>query len=128
MNFINGKIVQTDGLKFVEDSGGLTLNVNAEYQPRLVKFKDKPIILGIRPEDIHEFDVSKADVAQKFSARIEVVEPMGNEIFIYFNVSDVQIVGRLPSFVNAKIGEPLDLFFDTNKLHFFDFETEMAIQ
>ena len=127
MNFINGKIVEADDFKFVETSGGLELNVNMEYHPQLEKFIDKSIILGIRPEDIHEFDVSKADVVQKFSAKIEVVEPMGNEIFIYFNVTDVQVVGRLPSFVNAKMGEPIDLFFDIDKLHFFDVETEMAI-
>ena len=128
MNFMNGKIVQEDGLKFVETEGVLKLNINPEYQSQLEKYKDKPIIMGIRPEDIHEFDTSKVDAAQKFTARIEVVEPMGNEIFIYFNFSDVQMVGRLPSFVNAKMGEPLDLFFDINKLHFFDVETEMAIR
>ena len=37
MNFINGKIVQADGLKFVETSGELKLKVNLEYQSRLEK-------------------------------------------------------------------------------------------
>jgi len=128
MNFINGKIVQEDVLKFIENEGVLKLNINPEYKPQLENLKDKPVILGIRPEDIHEFEASKVDAVQKFGARIEVVEPMGNEIFIYFNVSDIQMVGRLPSFVNAKIGEPLDLSFDIHKLHFFDVETEMAIR
>jgi len=128
MNFINGKIVQEDVLKFVDSEGVLEINISQEYKPLLENRKDKPVILGIRPEDIHEFDSSKMDVAQKFSSRIEVVEPMGNEIFIYFDISDGQIVGRLPSFVNAKMGEPMDLFFDNKKLHFFDVETEMVIR
>ena len=127
MNFINGKIVQEGGLKFVENGCVLKLNINSKFKARLEKFKDKPVILGIRPEDIHEFDASKVDASQKFIANIEVGEPMGNEIFIYFNIGDTQIVGRLPSFVNAKRGDLLDLFFDINKLHFFDVETEMVI-
>jgi multiple sugar transport system ATP-binding protein len=128
MNFTNGKIIHEDGLKFVDDGGVVKLNINPEYTQRLEKYKGKPVILGIRPEDIHEFDAAKGDSAEKFTTMIEVVEPMGNEIFIYFNVDNVQVVGRLPSFVNAKMGEPLDLSFDTNKLHFFDIETEMVIR
>jgi multiple sugar transport system ATP-binding protein len=127
MNFMNGKIIQEGGLKFVENGGVLKLNINAEYQPRLEKYKDKSVILGIRPEDIHEFDASKVDATQKFGARIEVVEPMGNEIFIYFNIGAAQIVGRVPSFVKTKMGEPLDVYFDINKLHFFNVETETVI-
>ena len=127
MNFLYGKIIQENGLKFVENGSALKLYINPEYTPRLEKYKDKPVILGIRPEDIHVFDASKVDSSQKFIANIEVGEPMGNEIFIYFNIGDTQIVGRLPSFVNVKRGDLLDLFFDISKLHFFDVETEMAI-
>lgn len=127
MNFTDGKIVEEDGLKFVDDSGTLQLDINPEYSSRLEKYIDKPIILGIRPEDIHEYDVKKAESSHKFAAKIEVVEPMGNEIFIYFNIGKVQMVGRLPSFVTAKMGEPLDISFDINKLHFFDIDTEMVI-
>jgi multiple sugar transport system ATP-binding protein len=127
MNFASGKIVQDAGLKFVDDGGVLKLDIKAKYVPRLEKFKDKAIILGIRPEDIHDVDPAKINSAANFSAIIEVVEPMGNEIFIYFNVDDVQMVGRLPSYLHAKMGEPLDLYFDNSKLHFFDADTEMVI-
>ena len=123
MNFINGKIVMKDGLKFVDDGSVLQLDIKSENLSRLEKYKDKPIIMGIRPEDIHE-----AETISDFEAKIEVVEPMGNEIFFYFSIGKVQVVARLPSFVDAKMGETLNVSFDINKLHFFDVETEMAIK
>lgn len=128
MNFINGKIVQEDGLKFIEDENRLKVAIGTEKDHHLEKYMDKPITLGIRPEDIHEYDPSKHDDAQKVSVKVEVVEPMGNEIFIYFEIGDTQIVGRLPSSANAKMGVQKDLFFDAEKLHFFDVETEEAIR
>ena len=128
MNFVDGKIIQEEGLKFIDNEGLLKLNINEEHKSSLEKYINKPIIMGIRPEDIHEFDIAKVDADQKFTARIEVVEPMGNELFIYFNIDEVQMVGRLPSYINAEMGKPLDLTFDINKLHFFDIETELAIR
>lgn len=128
MNFINGKIIQEAGLVFVDNGSAIKLNINKEYKLPLQEYLGKPIIMGIRPEDIHEFDLAKVDAGQKITAMIEVVEPMGNELFVYFNIDEEQMVGRLPSFINAEMGKALDLTFDANKLHFFDIETELAIR
>jgi len=52
---------------------------------------------------------------------------VGNEIFIYFNIGETQIVGRIPSFVNVQTGKSLNIAFNNDKLHFFDAETELSI-
>ena len=52
----------------------------------------KKIVLGIRPEDIVEAVHGGATV----DCRVEVVEPMGNEIFVYLKAGADSFVARMP--------------------------------
>ena len=54
---------------------------------------------------------------------IEVVEPMGNEVFAYFTIEDSPFVGRFNTLFNSKPGTTIEVSFDRSKLLFFDSET-----
>jgi multiple sugar transport system ATP-binding protein len=58
---------------------------------------------------------------------LEVVEPMGNEIFLYFPIDGVQFTARIPAREKPQPGTKRLLYFDTDKLHFFDTESELSI-
>ena len=110
-------------------SGSLSFKLNGNYSGSLKNYLNKEIVLGIRPEDIYDStSVSSKPEFAKIKASLEVVEPMGNEIFLYFLVDNEQFVARIPS---AGIHEPkkeVELLLNTNKLHFFDVQTELAVR
>jgi len=52
---------------------------------------------------------------------------MGNEIFLYFQIDGIQFTARIPARENPEPGTKRTLYFDSEKLHFFDTDTESAI-
>lgn len=126
MNFVEGRIIESQGLRFKSNNNDLELDIEVKRQ-QLRDYIDKQVILGLRAKDIHDFQSWEKAKKPHFDPEIEVVEPVGNEIFIYFDIDGIQIVGRLPSDIKVTIGQNLSLAFDIEKLHFFDTDTEKAI-
>lgn len=124
MNFIEGKIIESEGLIFNSLKGGLKFELSSNFD-NLRKYKDKKVIAGIRPED---FQVQfSGNQKQSIQVNIEVVEPMGNESFVYFLIDDIQFVARIPSHIIIKPNQTFTFSFDSSKIHFFDGETEQRI-
>jgi multiple sugar transport system ATP-binding protein len=129
MNFIEGTATHTDGLTFRSKAGGFSLKLNGVYNERLKNYIDKNIWLGIRPEDIYDAaTTAPRNSFEKIESKLEVVEPMGNEIFLYFLTDGNQMVARIPAREKPEAGSSRPLFFDTEKLHFFDASTEEVIK
>jgi multiple sugar transport system ATP-binding protein len=135
MNFFKGTIGQRqDGLWFVEQttSGngqkGFAVRVNDEMAKKLAAYAAKTVVFGSRPEDINDkHHASFADPDQFASATVEVVEPMGAEIYLYLNSGSHSFVARVNPHEKADVGQKLDMAFDMRKCHFFDSQTEQAI-
>ena len=69
--------------------------VNPE-DDRYKSFIGKEVILGIRPEDIHDPEtMSRGVEAVEIEARVEVVEPMGNEVFLYLTTGKSSFGARV---------------------------------
>jgi len=129
MNFVEGKIFSDNGINFKSTVNGLTLKLNGQYENKLKSFDNKNVWLGIRPEDIYDSSVSAPNGSHiLINVPLEVVEPMGNEIFLYFLIDNAQFVARVPAREMPKAGQMRALTFDTNKLHFFDPQTEKVIK
>ena len=129
MNFIEGKIIFENGISFKSNGGELLLNLSGKYEERLKTFQNKNVWLGIRPEDI--YDAASTVSLQNYGSltvQLDVVEPMGNEIFLYFIIDKNQFVARIPVREMPVAGQTKNLKFDIDKLHFFDSETELAIR
>nr|WP_309098956.1 sn-glycerol-3-phosphate ABC transporter ATP-binding protein UgpC [Fredinandcohnia onubensis] len=92
-------------------------------------YVNKDIILGIRPEDIHDEPVFiESSQGSKINALIEVSELTGAETMLYSQLGNTDFVARVDSRTQAKPGETIELAFDMNKSHFFDAETEKRIR
>ncbi|MFZ3589832.1 ABC transporter ATP-binding protein [Bacillus sp. DJP31] len=92
-------------------------------------YVNKEVILGIRPEDIHDepvFIESSKDT--KIQAEIEVSELMGAETMLYSKVAGQDFIARVDSRTDIKPSQKIDLALDMNKCHFFDKETELRIK
>jgi multiple sugar transport system ATP-binding protein len=129
MNFFDGRIEADDGLAFIETGGGLRLSLPEQFGQRLAAYHERDITLGIRPE--HIFDVrhcEAAEVKARAKAKIEVVEPMGNEIYVYFSTkAGTMYVSRITATEEPEAGKEMELVFDTAKVHLFDAVTEKVL-
>lgn len=126
MNFLNGEIKQ-DGNFYAEH---LKLKVP---EPKLKVLKDKdfierPIILGIRPEDLHDELVALETYANsKAKMLVDVSELLGAETNIHISLGNTNIIAKVDARSDIHIGDTLELAFNMNKCHFFDPESELRI-
>ena len=128
MNFIHGEIVGDTSVHFKKQENGLDIELNGDHKATLAGYRGKEVILGIRPEDLYVFDspyVPKSVV--EVDLVLDVLEPMGNEIFVYARSGEEGIVARVAPQALPNPGETIRLAMDLTKLHFFDVETEQAI-
>ena len=123
INFVEGQIKNDERLKF--ESKELTINLPDTLKSKLNNYINKEVILGLRPEDI--LYQKPAQNLPGFKAKVEVIEPMGNETIAYFKIAEQMITARFHSQFVAKIGDTLDFYIDTDKIHFFDKQTEKRI-
>lgn len=128
MNFLEGKITSENGLSFKSAKNGINIKISSKYADKLKAYVDKEVTLGVRPEDIYDANSTTAnDTFYKFESKLELVEPMGNEIFFYFKIDDVQLIARVPAREKPEVFSKRSLLIDTEKLHFFDKSTEQSI-
>ncbi len=128
MNFFNGTLSKGKKLVFAEQARGISAGIAPKDQKRLAKYAGKEIVLGLRPEHIYERPPNGGATARA-KVHVSVVEPMGNEYYVYFNTSGVsnQYVARIASAEKPKVGKSMELVFDMARAHFFDTETEKVI-
>ncbi|WP_160724599.1 ABC transporter ATP-binding protein [Bacillus sp. USDA818B3_A] len=126
MNFFNGKL--QDG-KFVIGTTSITVPEGKMKTLREQGYVGKEIILGVRPEDIHDEPVFiEASAGTKIKANIDVAELTGAELMVYSSLGGQDFVARLDSRADVHPGDAVDLAFDLNKAHFFDVDTESRIR
>ena len=105
------------------------------------------VIVGVRPESFQDASLVSDDVRERgvaFKARIDLVESLGAEEYVYFEVEgthveseelgelaadsgatdlptsgESQVVARLDPESSVRRGQEVDLWVDTTKLHFF---------
>jgi multiple sugar transport system ATP-binding protein len=126
MNFVTGKIFQNHGLFF--DDGRFKFRVPKKFENNLEKLKEREVVFGIRPEDFYLADdaANLTEIAE-LTATVEVVEPMGNEIYLYLNTGTNSLVARVNARSEPPIGSQLKLVLDMSKAHFFDSQSEGSL-
>jgi len=130
MNFLDGSIEKGKGLCFVENEGGVRLPVQKKDEARLKQYVGYKMLLGIRPENIQMGGAGRSVGSKtKVKVAVELVEPMGNEIYLYFTTrkDGSQFVARVSSDKKPTVGRPLDLLFDMTQVHYFDHQSERTI-
>ncbi len=127
MNFLKGVIAADNGDYFFQDRG-IKLRILPQFYAKLAPFKNQPLTMGIRPEDIYD-KIFAQDARPEFTitATVDVVEPMGSEIFLYLNSGANNFVVRVSNQDTAAMNQDLQVVFDMSKAHFFDPQTGNAI-
>jgi multiple sugar transport system ATP-binding protein len=127
MNFIEGELARANGgLEF--RGAELTAALSEAASRALTEHAGRGIVLGIRPEDIYEStDADKLQVSASIQAHLDVVEPMGNEIFLYFDLDGRNTVARIDVRVPPRVNTDVDLVLDMESAHFFEKETGRSL-
>lgn len=126
MNFLTGKI---EDKYFVMDDVKILIPEGKLKPLRDQGYVGKEIVLGIRPEDIHDEPLFiESSPETKITASIEVAELMGSETILYTKVNDQDFVAKVDSRTDVTSGESIDLAFNLNKAHFFDAESEERVR
>ncbi|NID16205.1 ABC transporter ATP-binding protein [Luteibacter yeojuensis] len=123
MNLFRGTLRRADGLRLEMKDGAIALGADA---PGLAAYLDKPVVVGIRPEDLLTVD-DHAGLAERLRAHVEVVEPVGNEVFLNMRRGDAEWVARVPPHSTIQPDSEVALGFRPERLHFFDPENTARI-
>ncbi len=81
------------------------------------------VLLGVRPEHLSLSVAGEGDL----SATVEVVEPMGDESFVYCRREDGLWVVKTRGVVPPRPGDAVHLTVDRSRLHVFDAATEARL-
>jgi multiple sugar transport system ATP-binding protein len=95
----------------------------------LKTYAGREVTLGVRPEDLYDrlFYNYKVQDGQTIKAVVDVVEPMGSEIYLYLKAGQADLVVRVPAYVKAEPHRPMELVVNLERLHVFDKETGRAL-
>ncbi len=122
MNFIQGTLRREgDRLRFIEDGQAgfaplLSVHIPDHFRERLAPFADGPLVMGVRPQQLHESDKPDA-----FRLRVHVVEPLGDAMDVQGQTSGGRtLVARVSSNSHLKPGDVAPFDADTNRCHFFE--------
>ena len=113
MNLLQGTLSQADGLSLDLGDGTRLPLGGAHVDPRWL---DGQVTVGIRPEHLQPAVAGPGS----FEAVVEVVEPVGNEVFLNLRAGAHPLVARLSPRTLPQPGERLAMGVDASALHFFD--------
>ena len=127
MNFLEASVVEADGGVFL-DFGGFRLRVPADLAAVARQHVGETVVFGIRPEDLHDRNFAKLmQPDATVTARVEVREAMGSDLFLYATVGGLTIHARVNPATKVEVGQAFDVHFDLTKMHLFDRSTGLAI-
>jgi multiple sugar transport system ATP-binding protein len=156
MNFLDGTIQRSNGdISVVLGDQRLALDASVLRQrPLLGQYDDKEVIVGIRPESIHDGALIPAKPADDvLHGTVELREALGPELFIHFTAPQLQatdttsiadlprdtstlgmngdsgalLVARFDARSQVHEGGAVDAVVDTTSFHFFDPKTGVGI-
>ncbi|MCC7206608.1 MAG: sn-glycerol-3-phosphate ABC transporter ATP-binding protein UgpC [Anaerolineae bacterium] len=129
MNFFeNARLVEQDG-KMMVDTGVFRILVAPSRYDIYRPYLGQEVILGIRPENIHDAHFTPPAIQPSpLAANVDVVEQMGHEKIVYLEEGGKNFVARLDPRTDAVVGQRIDVVVDVNSMHLFDKKTEKALQ
>jgi multiple sugar transport system ATP-binding protein len=158
MNIVGVDLERENGSLFAR-FGEHRVRLDDEFlssRPALARFENKPLILGIRPEDLEDAALATdAPADRRIAANVDIREDMGSDVYVHFGAggrpvrgedvaaaigeeaieaTEQQTKGKGSLFVarvgrqsTAREGDRVELLVTTNRLHFFDPATGRGI-
>ena len=133
MNFIDAVLREEYGQYVVEfgSNRGQIYQIivpESKVNGNLASYVNKEIILGVRPEAIHDEEMYLSNATTGvIDANVEITEMMGAETYLYLVCEGIPLTARVSPRSTARPGDDIKVAIDPNRIHIFDKETEKAI-
>ena len=129
MNFLDAVISEKGG-NLIAKVGEHELVIPAAKAKALKDggYVGKTVVLGIRPEDIHDSQMFiEASPSAPMTSVVKVYELLGAEVFLYFDYEGSSMTARVDPRTTARTGDIVKFALDAEKIHIFDKETQVTI-
>ena len=129
MNFINGTLVKKgEDVYFEFENNMIKVPAEKANNPALKDYIGQEVVVGIRPESIHDQPAQLAALEDStIDAYVDVTELMGAEIYLYLTVGETNLTARVSARSTSRAGDTIKIAFDTARMHIFDKDTEKCI-
>ena len=128
MNLFDAQLLEREGDMYVK-APAFELKLPDRIAERFRRYRDLPVIFGLRPENIHDPHYAAPNISPaSVTAQVSVTEMMGNEVIVYLEgPNGSEYVARLDPRTEIKVGQSVTLWFDMESLHLFDRDLKTAI-
>ncbi|MAU09712.1 MAG: glycerol-3-phosphate ABC transporter ATP-binding protein [Anaerolineaceae bacterium] len=128
MNFFDAKLLPGEGDAIIVDTGVFQLNVPPSRAEPYRGYVGKEVILGVRPEDIHDINYQPPGITPaNIEANVEVIEQMGHEMIMYLEEGGKNFIARTDPRTTAVVGGRLGVVLNLDNMHVFDRDTELSL-
>jgi multiple sugar transport system ATP-binding protein len=122
INFVKARVDAGDAR--VIDAGGTRFTLSAALGARLEGLRGRDVTVGVRPEDLTLAPVGEG---LTIPARLEVSEPLGNEVLVHWSSAVGELVSRVPGQHAPAVGSSATLHAAFERIHLFDAADERAV-
>jgi ABC-type sugar transport system ATPase subunit len=125
MNLLQARLVaESNGLAV--EAEGISLPVPEPYVSAYQGYRDREVVLGLRPEDLHNDQVDPGGAT--VDVKVVAVETLGPEVILVSALPDgLEISARMTRYFRAAIDAQQRLMVDMREMHLFDSETTRVI-
>ena len=123
MNFLKAQLAADGTDLFVVPAGGPSLKVPASRVERYGPHVGRPVVFGIRPEDLtNTWTDERREGAGvvPVDLPVDISEPLGAEKLIFGRIGDGEVIARVTALASPAIGSTMRLHAHMNHMHLFD--------
>ncbi len=133
MNFFKGTVKRAGNhLDFVETNPKgtpITVQLGEALAAKAAAYIDKPLVLGIRPEDVRDsLTLTTPEPAHTVEVTVEVSEPMGAETYLYLDTGAHSFIARVRPTDRFEVNEKVKVTLRMDSAHLFDAATEQVLK
>jgi len=118
MNLVAARLEQRDTALVIALGGEASLAIPAERTQAYRDWVGRDVIFGLRPEHLAS-TAADADAAT-IEVAASVVEPLGSDTLVFFEIAGLELVARLPPEAARRPGDRVRLRADLGRMHLFD--------
>ena len=127
MNFIPCQVVKTNEDLNIKINDKLYFSVPKDRLDRYKVLINKEAILGIRPEHLTNAKQHIHDMYEDFNAKVKVLEPMGMDTMVFFDISEAEVCARCDPKSVGKVQSDMTFTIDKSQIHLIDIKTNKVI-
>jgi multiple sugar transport system ATP-binding protein len=117
INLLHGSLVARGTIEFALLPEGIRLQMPLTWADTLRSHVDERVTLGIRPENL----LCDASGENAVPMEIEVIEPMGHEVYLHVRLGERILISRTTTEGERfTVGRTIPVVLDTAKAHVFD--------